>query len=131
MEEIRTRYTETSNGYIKLYVVDEYGARVVEEHRYVMENKIGRRLGAAEVVHHIDGNKHNNEISNLEIVGRVHHARHHALKQAPSQIVVECSWCGKQFSLPPSVYRARISRSLSNKLFCSRSCGTKHQHSIS
>lgn len=37
----------------------------VFEHRYFMELQLGRYLTRKEVVHHIDGNKQNNELSNL------------------------------------------------------------------
>lgn len=39
----------------------------IREHRYVMEQHIGRYLLPEEVVHHIDGNRTNNDISNLEL----------------------------------------------------------------
>ena len=41
------------------------GKRVLE-HRYVMEQKLGRKLKPGEEVHHIDGNKMNNDPENLE-----------------------------------------------------------------
>jgi hypothetical protein len=47
------------------------------EHRVVMEIHLGRRLGRSEIVHHIDGNQHNNAIENLQIVTRQEHARIH------------------------------------------------------
>jgi len=37
-------------------------------HRHVMEQHIGRTLEPWEVVHHIDGDKLNNELPNLELV---------------------------------------------------------------
>lgn len=39
----------------------------VKEHRYVVENYIGRKLFKNERVHHIDGDKRNNSLDNLYI----------------------------------------------------------------
>ena len=44
----------------------------VLEHRYVMEQKIGRPLMKEETVHHIDGNRQNNDPSNLELFSSRH-----------------------------------------------------------
>lgn len=46
-------------------------------HRVVMEKHLGRRLGSDEVVHHKDEDKHNNHISNLEVMTRSEHAKLH------------------------------------------------------
>jgi hypothetical protein len=46
-------------------------------HRHVMEHHIGRKLLPSECVHHKDGDGHNNDISNLEIMSRSAHAKHH------------------------------------------------------
>lgn len=37
------------------------------EHRYVMSLHLGRPLSRSESVHHLDGNRLNNELSNLEL----------------------------------------------------------------
>lgn len=48
------------------------------EHRVRMERHIGRALRDDEIVHHKDGDKSNNDPSNLEIMSQSEHARHHA-----------------------------------------------------
>lgn len=47
------------------------------QHRDVMESYLGRRLTKDEIVHHIDENPLNNDLSNLEVMTRAEHAKHH------------------------------------------------------
>lgn len=49
----------------------------VDEHIYVMEQHLGRRLRKGEVVHHNDHDKSNNDISNLEVMSHAEHTRLH------------------------------------------------------
>lgn len=50
----------------------------VMEHRLAMEKQIGRYLKPDEVVHHIDGNIANNNISNLKLFSnQSDHIKHH------------------------------------------------------
>jgi hypothetical protein len=48
-----------------------------DQHRLVMESLIGRKLLRSEHIHHKDGNKQNNDISNLEILSSSQHAKKH------------------------------------------------------
>lgn len=52
------------------------------EHRRVMETYIGRSLRSDEIVHHIDGDRHNNAIDNLKVMTRAEHGRLHNTKHA-------------------------------------------------
>lgn len=50
----------------------------VYEHRLVAEGVLGRLLETREVVHHIDGDKANNDPSNLRVFpSQADHVRHH------------------------------------------------------
>jgi hypothetical protein len=60
-------------------------------HRVVMEKYLGRKLKKGEIVHHIDGNKHNNDIKNLELMTQSKHASlHHPEAQAKRKIKTHC-----------------------------------------
>lgn len=52
----------------------------VKEHRLVMEVKLGRYLEPEEHVHHIDGNKQNNNPDNLQLTNRAEHRAIHNLQ---------------------------------------------------
>lgn len=52
----------SQGGYIMLRVGPN---KRIFEHRFFMEQKIGRKLKKGEVIHHIDGNPSNNNIKNL------------------------------------------------------------------
>lgn len=67
------------DGYRYLHIM---GRGKVQEHVLIMEEHIGRRLEKTEVVHHIDGTRDNNDISNLLLLTRSEHsALHRAIEK--------------------------------------------------
>ena len=66
-------------------------------HRIIMENHLGRLLEGYEVVHHKDGNKKNNKLSNLELTTISAHCRKHGLNQGHMIAVLKCPSCKKIF----------------------------------
>ena len=76
----------TSQGYIAIRVPKDHHRawgpthghhRYAYEHDLVAEQKTGRRLSDGEIVHHIDGDRWNNDPANLTVETRSDHARAH------------------------------------------------------
>ena len=64
----------TKDGYVSVHVSasnvrGEKSGRLLE-HRLVIENHSGRKLGAEEIVHHLNGIRDDNRLENLEIIKR-------------------------------------------------------------
>lgn len=68
------------HNYVKLYKPDFYGASkngYVFEHRYKIIKKLKRNLRKNEIIHHIDGNRQNNKLSNLLVLTKSKHISLH------------------------------------------------------
>lgn len=83
-------------------------------HRYIMARHLGRFLKDNEVIHHIDHDKTNNHISNLEILTQSSHAKTHADEHRTTFIKdYQCDQCGKIIQRFYQRY---------SKIFCSNEC---------
>lgn len=78
---INRKITIGSNGYKYIWHTDGSGEK---EHRHIIEQVLGRKLTKNEVVHHIDGNRTNNDISNLRVMSRGEHSRLHRKQEIES-----------------------------------------------
>lgn len=66
------------SGYVEFTRGENKGRGV---HAVVMEKSVGRRLRPDECVHHIDGDRQNNGLENLELMTRASHSRLHRLEE--------------------------------------------------
>lgn len=87
----------TNHGYVEICVGDNTtysGVKggYIREHVKVMQDHLGRQLIKGEVVHHIDGDKTNNGISNLDLCTISEHNNAHAKIE---QIIFELVKQGK------------------------------------
>ena len=95
------------------YRVLKIDGKRISEHRWIMENHLGRKLKRSEYVHHIDHNKLNNDISNLMIVNSKTHGVEHTV-YATTKV---CLICNIEFT-PHKTKRKRSQT-------CSKLCGNK------
>lgn len=61
----------------------------VMEHRYKMEQHLGRKLHVDECVHHKNGDKLDNRLCNLEVIQRDVHTSHHRAHQLSCIVCAE------------------------------------------
>lgn len=84
----------TKQGYRRITTPD--GRRMLE-HRYIMELKINRKLSKKEVVHHINEDRTDNKIENLELLKN--HSIH--MKKYPS---IRCTRKWNKIKVPTQKY---------------------------
>jgi len=104
----------TDQGYVMVLAPHDYpfpeslnSFRRIREHRMVMELHLGRALTSKEVVHHINGQRTDNRIENLELHANnsAHMAEHSAelaetmrrISAATRSIPATCQGCGSEY----------------------------------
>lgn len=89
-----TKYRRlTTRGYVEIWKPGHPMAQksgYMMEHRFIMAEHLGRPLKPFEVVHHLNERKTDNQIENLELLGKVEHDR---LPKPPPKPFA-CPHCG-------------------------------------
>lgn len=126
----------TRAGYIFIKRPDHPNANArgyVREHVFVMSESISRPLRSGEIVHHVNGDKSDNRIENLELMERgAHHSHHHKDVIKPASVralmlandarsaslkalrTYICDGCGARYTARTRAKHART--------FCSKKC---------
>lgn len=92
------------------------------EHRLVMEQILGRPLSRNEIVHHKDGNGHNNSPENLEVLTQAEHMQHH---QGARPMYATCHRCSGSIRL--KYYQRNRFRKNPNRRFFHKECYYREQ----
>ncbi|MFA5733280.1 MAG: hypothetical protein WC934_14925 [Acidithiobacillus sp.] len=68
-----------------IYIFNKEKGRKVLEHRYIIEKHLNKKLSKNAVVHHIDGESHNNNLNNLLVMSKINHDRYHIIRKNQSK----------------------------------------------
>lgn len=91
--------------------------------RYKLAVHLGRYLTEDETVDHIDNDKTNDDISNLQILSKYENIRKSQKKLPP--LIGTCFICGKSFNVRRNLTIVKRLKYKNNELCCSRECGWK------
>lgn len=108
------------------YPGKKYRDKYCYEHHLVFWTHFGRVPKDGEVIHHINGDKHDNRIENLRLMKADKHCACHGNERGRTFVKMICPWCGNSFS------RERRQTFLvkgTHNTFCSRDCAKAYQKS--
>ena len=119
-----------SGDYLLVLAPDEYPGPKYHrgyayEHHVVWWKNTSELVGDSNVLHHINGDKHDNTFENLEKLSRSEHSKQHA-DMGRAHVELLCPYCSNTFERrKDKTYLQRPDR---NGSFCDKSCAAKFYH---
>lgn len=116
---------QSKSGRPFMILIDEEGnRRTLSKARWVMEQHLGRQLDPeTETIDHRDGNKANDEISNLQLLPRSEHSTKDTRRVKLVDFI--CPECQKPFQRSPRLIRDKSKKGRVGPL-CSRQCAGRY-----
>jgi hypothetical protein len=107
MRSLTKKPFKTDRGYVFVLCPDHPKAHdgYIKRSRFLIEQQIGRHLLTSEHVHHINGNKSDDRLENLQVMSKSDHMRHHADKGGGGKGKTQtacCPICGANFKACPT-----------------------------
>lgn len=90
--------------------------------KYLVEISLNKYLLEDETVDHIDGNKTNDDLNNLQVLSRSKNASKGSIRVEVEKAI--CIWCGESFSPSRHQYNGRSEAKAGP--FCGKSCTGKY-----
>lgn len=117
-------YDQIIKGRSYIYLWNNPKGRLISKARFLMSIKLGRLLLPTEDVDHIEGNKSNDSLDNLQVLSPSDNKRKAIVETGRSATYTEliCANCGKALTRTLRVHRQRTKEG--RLPACSRSCGS-------
>jgi hypothetical protein len=116
-------FNKTQNRYFVRYLFPDKTKRVITYAKYLMEQHLKRTLSNTETVDHIDRNKTNDVIENLQILNLPEHAKLDA--KYVNLVEITCVLCNKKAFKQPKNIKHNSKQGKAGP-FCSKSCCGKY-----
>lgn len=122
-------YKRQSDGRQVVVVIEDDGtSRTISYPKWLLEMQLGRRLDPdLETVDHIDSDKDNNNLDNLQILPREEHSANDTRRVKP--VKFNCAWCKKEFERSPRLVRDKARKNKAGP-FCSRKCAGQYSRKL-
>lgn len=106
------------------YFYTNIGGKHIRLHRIIMEQHLGRKLGSREHINHIDRNKLNNKIENLEVLDYSEHMKLHGrISHLENSLPATCYRCGLAKRILKSYIASKYHGDMSKlRKWCCKDC---------
>lgn len=129
-----TRKCGPDKGRKVVILYDDNGNKIKGQYysRYLMEQKLGRELATNEEVDHIDEDKTNDDINNLQVLIKAEHKDKHARFSKYSTFNRNCIACDKEMILNRDQFMKLLNRIKQGKTgpFCTLKCSGKYSKQV-